>query len=417
MFDKEVWEGFEEKTQSGREPFLFESLLPLASGFATAKTVESAFYALRDRNLRETLDCRIRVYDGENRRDDLIEGAFSQDTLPDEALMGFMQRLTGKERFSLVVNNLEQASPKLAADFGQLIQSFFDYKGFPIGGVEQAAFCGNYSGTAFGIHEGFEHAFLCHLGPGVKDFYCWSRELYVEMVGHRAPTFADSEAYERLLETATLHVLKPGDVLYLPASVYHIGRQDQYSVSVALPFYTYPLKRFLSGKVIPALSDLTLPFDEEGMSALVPLKNDNPLLSPVTELLESTVRSWVDHELPHYLNYYWHRLRSNGGWELPRAVSENLLSDTRLSTPERVQRGSVVSLRQPFLASYEAGLDCGRDEFRVFIGARSIVLPDPHGHLVTLLERLNQRESVSVDSDELIDLLREMSRTGGIHCH
>jgi hypothetical protein len=415
-FQSDVWNSFDERTSFGRVPYLFEEVLPLRQGFAGAETVEAAFRSFRERVDRQEVDSRVRVYDGEVRRDDLVESSLSQEIEPDESLMGFMQRLTGKQRFSLVINNLEQLSSKLAADFGAFIQSFFALKGFPIGGVEQVAFCGNYAGTAFGIHEGYEHAFLCHLGPGTKNFYCWSREQYLGITGTRHPTFSSSKNFSELMEVGEVFVLKPGDVLYLPASVYHIGTQEDYSVSVALPLYTYPLERFVARKVVPALSDATLPFNQEGMSSLLDVSHMNPLVTPVAQLLGRTMQSWLSTELPRYLTYYWHRLRSNGGWELPQQVGSNILTDTIKPMPSPIARGSRVSLRQPYVAIYERGLDCSAQELRTFLAAGSVVLPDPSGRIAALLDRLNCGELVHADTDELVTVFCELSRTGGVEC-
>lgn len=414
MFETTLWNGFDEKTGGGRAPYLFESLLPLHESFAGPDAVEQAFYTLTEHAVRETTDCRIRIYDGEQRRDELIDPAYSQERREGETLVTFMQRLTGKTRFSLVINNLEQISPRLAADFGRFIRSFFAFRGMPVGGVEQAAFCGNYAGTAFGIHEGFEHAFLCHLGPGVKDFYCWTRDEYIALAGGRAPTFADANAYDALLKTGKLFVLKPGDVLYLPASVYHIGRQDEYSVSVALPFYTYPLTRFLSRRVIPDLSEQSLPFDQEGISDLLPFGTRNPLLAPLGQLLDDTLRRWSDGALPEYLGYHWHRLVSNGGWELPRRISEKVREEGPLQDPLPIEIGQSIRLREPLRISHQAALGCSSGQRRVFAGARSVVLDDPDAGQVAWLEQLNTYDPVQVHTEQQRVASRALSRTGSL---
>ncbi|WP_455809712.1 JmjC domain-containing protein [Pseudomonas koreensis] len=412
MFDEKIWDGFDEKTAEGKAPYLFESMLPLDKNFAGSDVVEYAFHTLSSQHSRETIDCRIRVYDGEHRRDDLIELACTLPRLEGETLVAFMRRLTGKERFSLVINNLEQASPRLAMDFGLFLESFFKFKGIPLGGVEQAAFCGNYAGTAFGIHEGYEHAFLCHLGPGVKDFYCWTREEYLSHAQGREPTFANDNAYKKLLKTGKLFVLKPGDVLYLPASVYHIGRQDQYSVSVALPFYTYPFTRFLAGRVIPDLCHQTLPFDQEGMSPLLPLGKSNPLQISVCELLVENLSRWSDNALPEYLSYYWHRLVSNGGWELPRAIAAKVREEGPLVEPLSIKPGDRVRLCAPSRVTQQAGLGCTAGQRRLFAGARSVVLDDPDGSSAKWLERLNEYQALEVHTEQQRIASQALSRTG-----
>ncbi|MBC8953661.1 cupin domain-containing protein [Xenorhabdus sp. PB62.4] len=412
-FHEKIWKGFEEKTNYGKSPFLFKSILPLNEGFSNHETVQQAFYNLRIKSNLQKTDCRLRIYDGEKRRDDLVEQLFSEAILPNETVVNFMQRLTGKERFSLVINNLEQSNSKLAADFGLFAQSFFAYKGFPIGGIEQAAFCGNYSGTAFGIHEGFEHAFLCHLGPGIKYFYCWSRELYLEIANSREPTFSESEIYDKLMEKGTLYVLEPGDVLYLPASVYHVGRQDEYSVSIALPFYTYPLSRFMAIKILPTLSEQSLSFDQEGMSELTPFDNNQFITKSLANLLTETMSKWTQQDLPHYMKYYWHRLRSNGGWELPSSINENPLKEPDQKNKLTIPINSKISLQSPFIISYEHGLDCENNEIRVFIATRSVILPASK-EVLDILSSLNNYHTVTVLSGLTHNILEKLSCTGGL---
>lgn len=410
----QIWDDFDDKTNHGIEPYLFEGVLPLDEGFAGSDAVEAAFFALFNEAFREQTDCRARVYVGEERRDDLVETLFSQPTQSAHSLVDFMPAYTNAPRFSLVLNNLEQASARLAADFGQLAQSFFTARGFPIGGTEQAVFCGNYSGTAFGIHEGFEHALLCHLGPGVKNFYCWSRDDYLSIAEGREPTFSDSAAFNPLFDKAELFVLKPGDVLYLPAAVYHIGRQEEYSVSVALPLYTYPYSRFLSRGVLPALSETSLPFDQEGMSPFLPFSDDNPLSTPVTDLFHSISDNWFTTELPRFLTYYWNRMRSNGGWELPQRLSADILTDAELNAPLELSIGDSCRLLKPFITFAETSLDCAPMQARLFLAGRSIVADIQDVDITAICNHLNSYEAVKTTTQAELDVFRELSRTGGL---
>jgi hypothetical protein len=163
--------------------------------------------------------------------------------------------VAGAERFSLVINNVETLSPKLAAGLGAFLGSLFEGWGMPMGGAELVAFAGNYSGTAFGVHEGYEDAFLTHCGPGVKHFYTWSNEEYQKLTGGSDPLYGD---YVWLLEHGEHFVLEPGDALFLPQRVFHVGRQDEFSVSVAVPLYTYPDAAVLRQAVLPDLIESLL---------------------------------------------------------------------------------------------------------------------------------------------------------------
>lgn len=64
---------------------------------------------------------------------------------------------------------MQLAMVSLGAALSLLTGSELTDFGLPAGGSEQVAFMGNYSATAFGVHEGHEDAFLVHLGSGTKD--------------------------------------------------------------------------------------------------------------------------------------------------------------------------------------------------------------------------------------------------------
>jgi len=413
-FSSDIWRDFDDQTKDGIAPYLFEGVLPLSDGFAGFREVEKAFFSLFDEQRRAETDCRARIYVGEDRRDDLVEELYAQTPRNAGGLVEFMQEYTGAPRFSLVLNNLEQASARLAGDFSDFAQSFFSARGFPIGGTEQAVFCGNYSGTAFGVHEGFEHALLCHLGPGVKNFYCWSREAYLSIADGREPTFSNSPAFDRLFDNAELFVLKPGDVLYLPAAVYHIGRQNEYSVSVALPLYTYPYTRFVSRAVLPALCDLSLPFDQEGMSPFLPLNGKNPFAAPITDLLHSTCDQWFTRELPRFLSYYWNRLRSNGGWDLPQRLAADMFADCNNAPAFDLSPGQSVRLLKPYAPIVEPDLDCAATQTRVFLAARSVVADAQDVDVERICGQLGRHEPVAAATHAEIAFLQELSRTGAL---
>jgi hypothetical protein len=351
------------------------------------------------------------VYLDEERRDDLAAKVFGHPR-GDVPLPKFMASFTGADRFSLVINNFEQASAKLAADFAVLTNSYFRAHGLPVGGTEQVAFCGNYSGTAFGIHQGFEHALLCHLGPGTKYFYCWSREIYVAATGGREPTFAESPFYKTLLDQAECFPLEPGDILYLPASVYHIGRQTEYSVSVALPLYTYPLRRFAGRGILPALVDLSFDFEKEGVSALLPLGDPNPVENPIKEILKGEFENWLGHGVKRLSDFYWSRLLSNGGWELPQAIAADLLND-ELGAALPLHPGTYVRLKAPYQVVIKAGLDCEPDCSRAFCAGRSVVL-SATVNAQNLASELNSRKRVAVIGAGIAEALSSVSRTGGL---
>jgi hypothetical protein len=266
----------------------------------------------------ELFDARVRVYLGEERRPELSEQALDSDWPLNEDLASWMRRTSGAQRFSLIVNNAETTHPDLASTLGSLLQSLFSSIGIPIGGAEQVAFIGNYSGTAFGVHEGFEDALLVHLGPGTKDFYCWPRSIIEEHTGSTEPLFGD---YEWLFDSGERFVLEPGDILFLPRLVFHVGRQHDFSTSIAVPLYTFPVARLAARAVIPnLLAQLSEDSYEEPSElydqATGPDSLTRALLLASQDLIRQLVVNDFESRLREEVDSRWLALLSNGGWEI-----------------------------------------------------------------------------------------------------
>jgi hypothetical protein len=400
---------FVTKTQNGTKPYLFKSILPRTVHDPLQVTI--GFKDMQSPTLREITGSRIRVYVEEERTDDLAKRALNTQFLADETLLSFMQRVTEAERFSLVLNNFERVSPSLAANLGDFLHSMFVARGIPIGGCEQVVFAGNYSGTAFGVHEGFEHAFLCHLGPGNKDFYCWPQETYLQMTGgRRDPSFGD---YLWMLERGERFLMEPGDVLYLPALVYHVGRQTNFSVAVAIPIYTFPRERFFTRVVVPGLS-AEMPFDKEGMSQHLEYSSrPDALIAMLSPTAEETFAKWTSRDLDAVLRYRWYRLVSNGVWELPDTYTYAPFDEPDLREAKDHKNGDKVRLLHPYRLYWEKELNCASNELRVFARGRSVVIPDSE-EITALFERLNRGGTIELTNAPAASAFSILSRTEAI---
>lgn len=371
-------------TDQGVRPHLFKSLLP-AGLCRDAPLLQSIADGSLATACREGA-AKARVYIDESRREDLLSAVLTDQVIKGESLEQYLKRTTGEQRFGFVINNLERVSTELASKFGWFLDSMFTSRGMPIGGVEQVAFAGNYSSTAFGIHEGFEHAFLCHLGPGTKNFYCWSREEYLKLSGgKREPTFGD---FADWLQYGELFVMEPGDILYLPAKVYHVGRQEEFSISIALPLYTYPLPRFFAKVVLPILSEL-VPFDNEGMSDL--LTTNEVVVEEVRSILPRLVSEWEDRQVAQVLKDYLMKLRSNGGWEVINLPLDSGAVDQRMHA--QVGDGAIFP-SLPFKLQWDLVGEEPHQTLRVYYQGQSkdFAFSD---ELVSQLERLRDEEHAS----------------------
>ncbi|MFF4020659.1 JmjC domain-containing protein [Streptomyces sp. NPDC001843] len=418
--DQAFWTGtFPDHTTGRTTPFLFKGIIPATA--ASPDDVLAGFEAIRGAHADGTgIKAHARVYVGEERRDDLLPQALTAPSWDGgvDAFVPWMQDLAAAERFSLVINNLETVSPALAAGLGTFLKSVIDGWGLPLGGAEQVAFVGNYSGTAFGIHEGYEDAFLVHLGPNAKNFYCWPAEQYEKLTGGKQPTYGD---YRALLEEAEHFLLEPGDALFLPRRVFHVGTQDTFSVSVAMPLYTYPYAQILQSRIIPdVLAELAGDGPDDALNEPSAMADVAAGPGSVTDRLAG-----VGRELLHiaadrvrgasreHAEQRWATLLSNGGWEL---VEGDLARQEAAEAfdPQQVAPGAEITLIAPYQVTI---LNSGDDTHHVLLrGHQTGIALDVAALDQDTVTALNDGAAITLpDSPELLAAVRTLGATGGLH--
>ncbi|MGW5245650.1 JmjC domain-containing protein [Streptomyces sp. NPDC004129] len=418
--DQAFWAStFPDHTTGRTTPFLFKGIIPATA--AGPDDVLAGFEAIRGAHAAGTgFKAHARVYVGEERREDLLPQALTAPSWDGgvDAFVPWMQDLAAAERFSLVINNLETVSPALAAGLGTFLKSVIDGWGLPLGGAEQVAFAGNYSGTAFGIHEGYEDAFLVHLGPNAKNFYCWPAEQYEKLTGGKQPTYGD---YRALLEEAEHFLLEPGDALFLPRRVFHVGTQDTFSVSVAVPLYTYPYAQILQSRIIPdVLAELAGdgpddPLNEPSAMADVvagPGSVADRLAGVGRELLHFAADR-VRGAAREHAEQRWATLLSNGGWEL---VEDDLARQEAADAfdPQQVAPGAEITLIAPYQVTI---LNSGDDTQHVLLrGHQTGIALDVAALDQDTVTALNDGAAITLpDSPELLAAVRALGATGGLH--
>ncbi|WP_159848633.1 JmjC domain-containing protein [Nocardia sp. CY41] len=401
---------FPEKTAGAVAPYLFKSIVP-ADRLGPADVLDGLRRLRRAAADGESTSARTRVYVGEERRDEVIDTVLLAPWQPDEDFVAWMQNRTGAERFSLVINNLETTSSKLSSVLGELIGSAFAGWGVPIGGSEQVAFAGNYAGTAFGVHEGYEDAFLVHLGPGVKHFYCWSGDLYQELTGGDAPTYGD---YSMLLERGERFDLEPGDVLFLPRRVFHVGVQDQFSISVAVPLYTYPDTRMLALSVLPELLESAAAADATPSPMHSLTAGPGPIAAALTEAatdMLTAVSAQLEEKVAQHVSARWCTLLSNGGWEF--AEHDLARNDAaRAAVAALTAGGTHLRVAPPFALHTDPGID---DSLHIGVTVRGLVLTVPETPAwCRALAALADGQTVRITDELGGDTLALLLNTGGI---
>ncbi|MFE4304735.1 hypothetical protein ACFRR6_01455 [Streptomyces sp. NPDC056891] len=406
---REFWtDTLPEKTDGMRRPYLFKGVVPTSA--ANAASVLEGFAAIRRAHAAGVeITANARVYVGEEHRPDLVDKVLAAGAWPQGDFVAWMQEQGGAERFSLVLNTLESISEPLAAGLGEFVGALLDGWGVPAGGAELVAFVGNYSGTAFGVHEGYENAFLTHYGPGVKDFYCWSAEEYRKLTGGSEPLYGD---YTWLLEHGEHFALEPGDALFLPERVFHVGRQSEFSVSVAIPLYTFPDAAVARGWIAPDLLESLLasePDTDAGQPSPMQPLTVGPgelarRLGTVAADAFSAAAERATVAAEQHAHQRWHTVLSNGGWQqtendLARDEAAAAFAAATLapgtSVAVRAPYQLMVTGRQAFLRGCETAAD------------PAVLTPD-------LVERLNTGPTTLPDDPAVIAAIRTLGATGGL---
>jgi len=117
---------------------------------------------------------------------------------------------------ALVVDNLELYDPELWMSVRRAFRGLFDRIELrsPQG---MMAFVGDYASTPFGVHKDDDHVFhVCIFGK--KRMRLWTREHVA-----RHPELKGSMDYGAMLKDAITLEGEPGDVMYWPASYFHVG--------------------------------------------------------------------------------------------------------------------------------------------------------------------------------------------------
>src|SRR5438093_1151852 len=92
---------FQAKTEGSTRPTVFKRLLP--PGLLTAADVLQTVPRLQQAHADgEVTAAKVRVYVGEDRRDDLVRNVLEAPWDPNDDFLAWMQKVVGAERFSLV---------------------------------------------------------------------------------------------------------------------------------------------------------------------------------------------------------------------------------------------------------------------------------------------------------------------------
>jgi 50S ribosomal protein L16 3-hydroxylase len=152
-----------------------------------------------------------------------------------------VQRM-GCDKFDLMVNHLQVHNADLWLRLRAFFRPMYESVGFLPNNTEVVLFLRNYKATARGLHKDSASVFLFVI-EGRKRMVAWPNEYFRD----RREVWETLD-YDRFLGDATVLEGEPGDILYWPASYWHVGESDDelsLSLSVGLHLKYKPVEEVL----------------------------------------------------------------------------------------------------------------------------------------------------------------------------
>lgn len=297
-----------------------------------------------------------------------------------EPLADWAARVFGDRTFGMVLTYLENYDNDLTRTVAQDIAPLLLRTGLPLRGLDILLFMGNYGFTPFGVHKDNpgEEGFLFHIGPGVKTFYIWETERFLELSEGK-------EFYarpEEILADATRYELEPGDLMFFPSGTYHVADTPDFSASMVLDFLRpspSDFKRLIAERMAAgmasaagaAVADRHLPLFPE------PFAPD--------EIGALTASLAFETDLNDAVEDYLLVLRSNAGFYNRSVINTDLQS---------AMPGSVLRGVPPFPILHRTGRREGLTE--IYARGHHRAFP-AHPELPGILKGLNEGEGITME--------------------
>jgi hypothetical protein len=154
----------------------------------------------------------------------------------DAGLQGYLARVraeAGQTDVALFASNFQvELGWVVFRRFCQFLEGLYQFTGLPALQVEADLFLGNYRRTTLGVHRDSAHVF-CLAVEGRKRVRVWPAEAVSSISPRTGP-----RSYAHLLKNSLVLEGGSGDILYWPASYWHIAESDgRPGSSLSLAFY------------------------------------------------------------------------------------------------------------------------------------------------------------------------------------
>ncbi|WP_372794071.1 RNA methylase [Lutibacter sp.] len=323
---------------------------------------------------KEDIHVGLKTYINNQLRNDFIEKMVANPPKLEYSLENWSQQIFGDQKFGMILIGLEQYSNSFAEKVAAIVRPLLEIAGLPLDGLSFLFFMGNYGFTPFGIHKEAtgEDGILFHLGPENKQFYTWDNPKY-NTIEHNSEVFHN---VSEMLTEGKAYELEPGDAMFIPHYVYHIGNTPKFSLSFVLDYINPPKDRF-ENELIKETAEEEL---------LNHIDYEKPLKLDATQ---SALNDLIDLQSIHKkmkitLTRKILRLKSNGGI---RRKSNR----TRTTIPSM----GIFSIKGKKI--FPIYLDV-QDSKKTLIFARGHrIVKKNHPMLSQLIDRLNTGESITLD--------------------
>jgi 50S ribosomal protein L16 3-hydroxylase len=156
----------------------------------------------------------------------------------DGAVKGWMARVTAElhgRPFGFVVDDYHVHDALVWRRVREFVRGLYALTGLPGEDVKATLFLGNYARTPFGLHRGRSDNFMFAV-DGLKRIRAWPDAFF-----RGKPDLTNRLDYERYNDASVVLDARPGDVIYWPASYWHIGEDaGGPSIAISLALFMEP---------------------------------------------------------------------------------------------------------------------------------------------------------------------------------
>lgn len=219
---KSFWTGFTREFWD-KGPTLIRQ--PFAKPFASAEEVFDILLRSAEDYRDMSRKVPIHIYvDNAMRQSD---AGYFMPRREDSSLSQFARRIKselGERAYTLAAFGCQFYNASVWMRARDFFQGLYEEVGLPIGFADLEVFCGSYERTPTGIHRDTASSFS-YVVEGRKKMMFWPPEAFDEQIRIKL-RYLGTDEYERFTRGASVIEGEPGDIIFWPASYWHLAISD-----------------------------------------------------------------------------------------------------------------------------------------------------------------------------------------------